>query len=93
MLKVKEIRKDGKYLTITIKKPFLKGYKEFIRENGLLFEDKDYAVMEPGLTENEDILLKFILRNYDDIRPYISIKDGDEIWKKKLLNTINIWEN
>ena len=71
MLKIKSIIKDGKYLTIIIKKPRFKSFIDFIKENNLIFEDEDYAVLGTGLTIDGDIKLEFILRNYDDIKPYL----------------------
>ena len=73
MLKIKAIKKEGKYLTIIIKKPKFKNYKKFIMENKLIFEDTEYAVLEPKITLLGDIELNFILRNYDDIKPYINL--------------------
>lgn len=77
MLKIKSIKKEGKFLTIIIKKPYFKSYKKFIIENNLTFKDEDYAVLETGITIDGDIELKFVLRNFDDIKSYLK-KVGDK---------------
>lgn len=79
MIKVKSIEREGKYLTIIIKKPKFKSILEFMKENNLLFRDYEEAYNYHWcFTENGDIELDFILRNYDDIRPYIDRGDNNE---------------
>jgi len=70
MLKVKSIKKEGKYLKIIIKKPKFQSFSEFLVMNGLIFP-KGIDFLEPMLTIDGDIELRFILRNWDDIKPYL----------------------
>ena len=78
MLKVKTIKKNGKYLKIVIKKPCLVSLQKFMRKNNLFFskydDGEDMYNFNWCLTENKDIELDFILRNYDDIKPYLESK-------------------
>ena len=82
MIKVKSIKKDGKYLRIIIKKPCLISLQEFMGKNNLLFskydDGEDMYNFNWCLTENGDIELDFILRNYDDIKPYIDRGEDNE---------------
>lgn len=78
MLKVKSIEKKGKYLKIIIKKPYLISLQKFMEKNNLLFskydDDEFMCNFNWSLTDNKDIQLDFILRNYDDIKPYLESK-------------------
>jgi hypothetical protein len=78
MLKIKSIEKKGKHLKITIKKPYLISLQKFMKKHNLLFskyDDSEYMYnFNWCLTENKDIELDFILRNYDDIKPYLESK-------------------
>lgn len=78
MLKIKSIQKDGKYLRIIIKKPYFMSLQKFMLKNNLLFSqyDKDEEMynFNWSLTKDGDVLLDFILRNYDDIKPYLESK-------------------
>lgn len=74
MLKIKSVKKDGKYLRIIIKKPYLISLKKFMQKHNLLFEDDKVHNFIWCLTEDGDIELDFILRNYDDIKPYLESK-------------------
>ena len=75
MLKIKTIKKNGKHLKIVIKKPYLISLQKFMEKHNLLFsefDDSEYMYNYNWcITENGDIELDFILRNYDDIKPYI----------------------
>lgn len=71
MLKIKSIKKEGKHLTIIIKKPKFKRYKDFIEENNLIFDSEIYECDDPILNLNGDIELKFVLRNIEDLEPYL----------------------
>ena len=77
MLKIKSIKKDGKYLKIVIKKPYFMSLKKFVQKHNLLFEDVKVYNFNWCLTIDGDIQLFFILRNYDDIKPYLK-RVGDE---------------
>lgn len=71
MLKIKEIIKDGKYLKIKIKRPIFKSLLETLVNIKLIFMDED-NFLEPQLDETgKYIILTFILRNKEDIEPYI----------------------
>ena len=78
MLKIKSIRKDGKYLRIIIKKPYLISLQKFMEKHNLLFskydDGEDMYNFNWCLTEDKNIQLDFILRNYDDIKPYLESK-------------------
>lgn len=78
MLKIKEITKEGKYLRIIIKKPYFMSLQKFMEKHNLLFSEyddgEDMYNFNWCLTINGDIQLDFILRNYDDIKPYINLK-------------------
>lgn len=74
MLKVKSIKKDDKWLSIIIKKPYFKNYIKFLEENNLIFKDECYSCFR-RITPDGDIELQFILRNYDDIKPYLKYKN------------------
>ena len=78
MLKVKSIEKKGKYLKIIIKKPYLISLQKFMEKNNLFFskydDDEFMYNFNWSLTDNKDIQLDFILRNYDDIKPYLESK-------------------
>ena len=83
MLKIKSIKKNGKHLIIIIKKPYFISLQKFMIKHNLLFSkyDKVNGIEEMYnfnwcLTKNNDIQLDFILRNYDDIKPYLKV--GDE---------------
>ena len=79
MLKIKSIKKDGKYLKIIMKKPYFMSLQKFMRKHDLLFskydENEDMYNFNWCLTREGDIQLDFILRNYDDIKPYLKLKD------------------
>ena len=77
MLKIKSIQKDGKYLRIIIKKPYFMSLQKFMEKHNLLFskyDDEEMYNFNWCLTKDGDILLDFILRNYDDIKPYLESK-------------------
>ena len=74
MLKIKSIQKDGKYLRIIIKKPYLMPLRNFMQKHNLLFKDNKVHNFNWCLTIDGDIQLDFILRNYDDIKPYLESK-------------------
>ena len=77
MLKIKSIQKDGKHLRIVIKKPYFMSLQKFMGKHNLLFskyDDEEMYNFNWGLTKDGDVLLDFILRNYDDIKPYIESK-------------------
>lgn len=79
MLKVKEIKKEGKYLKIIIKQPRFQSFCETLILNGLIFPKGDIGCLEPGITRNGDIELTFILRNWEDFKPYMkTIKEMGE---------------
>ena len=87
MLKIKSIKKDGKYLKIVIKKPYFLSLKKFMQKHNLLFENDKLHNFNWGLTIDGDIQLYFILRNYDDIKPYLKVYSKEkEI--DYLLNTL-----
>lgn len=75
MLKVKSIKKDDKYLKIVIKKPYFMPLKRFMQKHNLLFEDNEIHNFNWCITINGDIQLDFILRNYDDIKPYLKSQE------------------
>lgn len=90
MLKIKSIKKEGKHLTIIIKKPYFMSLQKFMKKNNLYFskydKEEEYNFYW-GLTLNGDIKLEFILRNLDDVKPYIEQTDemkklADEIAKR-----------
>ena len=78
MLKIKSIKKDGKHLIIIIKKPCLISLQKFMEKHYLLFSKYDDGVdmynFNWCLTKDKNIQLDFILRNYDDIKPYLESK-------------------
>lgn len=75
MLKVKNIEKKGKHLTIIVKKPYFMSLQKFMEKHNLFFskydKTEDMYNFNWGLTETCDIQLDFILRNFDDIKPYL----------------------
>ena len=79
MLKIKSIKKDGKYLTIIIKKPCFMSLKKFMDKHNLFLneysEDIEYNYFW-GLTVNGDVQLDFVLRSYEDMEPYL-LKPND----------------
>ena len=90
MLKVKSIKKEGKNLTIIVKKPYFMSLQKFMKKNNLYFskydKEEEYN-FNWCLTLNGDIKLEFMLRNSDDIKPYIEPteemkKIADEIVKR-----------
>lgn len=95
MIKVKEIRKEGKNLYITIKKPYFMSIKEFMSRNYLTFKEYEYVggmVIQNfnwKITKSGDIQLNFILRNYDDIKPYIKYKDENPKYDLSKFNCKN----
>lgn len=72
MLKIKSIKKDGKHLIITIKKPYFISLQEFMIKHNLIFSNEEYN-FNWCLTIDGDIQLYFILRNYEDIKPYLKL--------------------
>ena len=78
MLKIKTIQKNGKYLRIIIKKPYFMPLQKFMKKHNLLFskydDEEDMYNFNWCLTEDKNIQLDFILRNYDDIKPYLKSK-------------------
>ena len=78
MLKIKTIQKEGKYLRIIIKKPYFMSLQKFMEKHNLFFSKYDNGEEMYNfnwcLTKDGDILLDFILRNYDDIKPYLESK-------------------
>lgn len=78
MLKIKTIKKNGKHLKIVIKKPCLISLQKFMKKHNLLFskydDREDMYNFNWCLTEDGNIELDFILRNYEDIKPYLENK-------------------
>lgn len=66
--KVLKIEKDGKYLNIWIKGDYKKITKKFIK----YYNDGDFNFLTPDIdVTGKYTILRFILRNKEDILPYI----------------------
>ena len=97
---IKSVARHGKYLEIVIKKPLFRNYNKYLDKIIKIFSDAEHGeeylstFWDPAITENKDIKLTFILRNYADIEPYIeqakalkqSIKNIRKAYKKKIKN-------
>lgn len=74
MLKIKSIKKDGRYLTIIIKKPCFMSLRKFMDKHNLFLNEYSEDIECNhfwGLTVNGDVQLDFVLRSYEDIEPYL----------------------
>jgi hypothetical protein len=74
MLKIKEVEKCGKYLRIYVKKPVFGDLRKFFHHLEVLFGDED-CFLNPMLdVTGKYVILTFILRNREDILPYVTGK-------------------
>ena len=66
-LKIDKVIKDGKYLTLYVKKPVFTNIKLLLNQCNQYFKDYD-NFLEPSLDmECKHVVLTFILRNKEDI--------------------------
>lgn len=75
--KIDWIEKDGEYLNIFIKFPYFRRFVDYYPYFEQ-FEDSDNflgACLEPDC---KHIVMTFILRNKDDILPYVNLKESGE---------------
>ena len=76
-LKIDKVIKDGKKLILYVKKPMFTNIKLLLDQCHFYFKDYD-NFLEPSLDmECKYVILTFILRNQEDILPYLENK-GDE---------------
>ena len=69
-LKIKEIKKDGKYLKVYIKRPLFKDLNDVYEYLYTMFDDDDCFLGMKLDSSCKYIEAKFILRNKEDIEPY-----------------------
>ena len=70
-IKVDKVVKNGKKLMLYVKKPMFTNIKRLLHQCNSYFKDYD-NFLEPGLDmECKHVILTFILRNREDIEPYI----------------------
>lgn len=73
-LKIDKVIKDGKELILYVKKPMFTNIKYLLHQCNWYFKDYD-NFLEPMLDmECKHVILKFILRNKEDILPYLESK-------------------
>lgn len=85
MLKVKEIKKEGKFLKIIIKVPWYQSWCETLLISGTSLHRLDkYSTLEPHATIDGDIELTYILRNKEDIEPYLTNNEKESIIYERL---------
>lgn len=76
-IKIDEIVKKEHLLNVYIKIPFYRSYKSYIKYFEQ-FRDTD-NFMEPCLDiDGKHIIMTFVLRNREDIKPYIKFKSEVE---------------
>lgn len=77
-IKIDKVIKDGKELVLYVKKPMFTNIKLLLHQCNSYFKDYD-NFLEPGLDmECKHVILTFILRNREDIEPYIKFKSEVE---------------
>ena len=70
-LNIKEIRKNGRYLKIYIKKPMFKSFEFMHGYLSSVLEDKD-SFLGISLDETgKHLVCEMLLRNKEDIEPYV----------------------
>lgn len=75
--KIDWIEKNGKYLNVFIKVPHFRrfvDYSTYFRQ----FEDSDNFLDAYLECDGKHIVMIFILRNKDDILPYVNLKESGE---------------
>jgi hypothetical protein len=71
MLKIKKIQKDGKYLKVYFKRPRFKNLKVVLDSIDSIFNDEDNYLGTSLESTGKYIIMTLILRNKEDILPYI----------------------
>lgn len=69
-LKVRRVEKQGKRLMLYVKKPLFISFHEFANEICRYFGDGD-NFLNLGIDEDGSVILTFVLRNKEDILPYL----------------------
>lgn len=75
--KIDWIEKHGKYLNVFIKVPYFRrfvDYSSYFKQ----FEDSDNFLDAYLKCDGKHIVMTFILRNKDDILPYVNLKEKGE---------------
>ena len=75
--KIDWIEKDGKYLNIYIKFPYFRRFVDYYPYFEQ-FEDSDNFLGACLESDCKHIVMTFILRNKDDILPYVNLKEKGE---------------
>ena len=71
-INIKKVKKDGKYLELYAKKPFFMDFKLFHKQIDNYFKDEDNFLNVGIDITGKYAILTFILRNKEDILPYIN---------------------
>lgn len=71
--KCKYFTMKDRCIEIYVKKPFFRKFSEMSNYFDNIFKDNNEKYLGCGISEDREIVLTFVLRDYKDIKPYIDM--------------------